>query len=267
MTFNHLQLNTSTLRDTAKVAELIKSYDLDFACLQEIAYPIGQVSPLKELLGDKLNYIDGVHFHYLPKNQSIGVAVVSKYPVIDVVRTYFNTPNFQPKTIKPEDEFSGTLLNDSAAEGFPGSRGIKHSIKSRCILSVLIETKVGLVRVVTTHFTVSDVCTETTQMFQMAQQVNSLVGNSMAVPTIFAADLNLRAQSYSVEKLKEVLTCHTQDLKDTLAVSHPAKKNNFPDGLAIDHVFSKGLKHEGTETLDIDYADHKAVLSRFSLGN
>jgi len=263
MKINHLQLNTSTLRDPRKIMDFIEEKKIDIACLQEICYPLNGNNPLANIVNKPFEYTEGVHFYYLPKNQTLGVGIISKFPIIDVIRTFYNTDNYQPKTIKPEDEFSGTVINDTPEDSLLGSRGIKHSIKSRCILSILVQTPFGIMRVLTTHFTVSDLCTETTQMYDMSQQLRSLIENSQDYPTILSGDLNIRAQSYSVMNLQQVLTCHTTDISDTLSKTHIAKQKDFPNGLAIDHVFSKNLKHLNTEALEVDFSEHKAIVTTF----
>jgi len=69
----------------------------------------------------------------------------------------------------------------------------------------------------------------------------------------------------SVEKIKEVLTCHTQEIKDTLSLTHQAKLSDFPQGLTIDHVFSTKLAHHGTQAVEVDFSEHKALISQFDL--
>lgn len=209
-------------------------------------------------------YIEGIHFHLLPKNQSVGVAIISKFPVLDSFSVYFNTPNYLPKKIG-ENDLLGEILNDVPADNLPGSRGLKHSVKSRCVLSNLIKVGETPVRLMTTHYTVSDLCTETEQMYKMSELIYSLVKNSKDIPTIFSADLNIRPQSYSVLMLSKVMKCHTLALTDTLAMTHVAKKKDFPQGLAIDHVFSKALEHKSTNTIDVTFSEHKALVSEFSL--
>lgn len=260
MIIKHLQLNTSVLRSPEKVAEFVEKNDTTIACLQEIAYPINGENPLVELLAKQnLHYIDGVHFHYLPKNQNIGVGIVSKFPVIDYLRFYYNTDTYLPKEISVDN------LIDDVPDNFPASRGLRNSIKSRCILVCLLQTPVGLVRVITTHYTVSDLCSETGQMFEMSKIIRSLIKSSNDIPTIFSTDMNVRFHSYSGYTLAEVMECHTKDFTDTLTSNHKAKVRDFPEGLAIDHVFSRGLKHMSSEAIEIDFSEHKAVVSEFEL--
>lgn len=267
MDIRHLQLNTSTQKSPNEIINFMGENRIDIACFQEICFPIGTENPLKPGLEQKgYNYIDGIHFHLLPKNQSVGVAIASKWPIIDYHCVYYNTPDYNPKEIKEHDLF-GEVLNDNPNDHFSGSRGLKHSIKSRCIISADVQTEAGVVRVMTTHYTVSDLCTETVQMFEMSQIINSLVKYSKDIPTIFSADLNIRAQSYSVTLIKEVLACHTEGLTDTLSSTHIAKKTDFPNGLAIDHVFSKNLKYNSTSTVEVSFSEHKALISEFSLNS
>lgn len=265
MDLKHLQLNTSILRQPQKVANFIIDNQIDFACLQEICYPIGGQSPLKDLVEpQKYFYAEGIHFHYQPNNQTLAVAIVSRYPIINFQTWYFNSLDFGPKNITAQDQLFGDLINNNFPD-YPASRGLINEVKSRCILSTLIQTPVGLIRVLTTHFTVSDLCVETSQMYQMSLMINSIIKNSSSVPTIFSADLNIRPQSYSVTKISEVLTCHTSEFTDTLSPTHKVKeKNIFPEGLAVDHVFSKDLKHLNTQKNIIDFSEHQALISEFS---
>lgn len=269
MRIKHLQLNTTVMKEPEKIADFIVDSEIDIACMQEICYEIKGKNKLQKLL-EKSNYhyVEGIHFHYLPKNQTIGVAIASKYPIKDYVKVYYNTDTYQPKNISDQDFLGNEIIEDDIkAEEFPASRGVKHAAKSRCILLALLETPKGRMRAVTTHFTVSDLCTETTQMYEMANLVTSLIQNAKPVPTIFSADLNIRAKSYSVQKLSEALTCHTADIVDTLSNKHVAKEKDFPKGLAIDHVFSADLQHNRTEAKEVDFSGHKAVVSEFEVSS
>jgi endonuclease/exonuclease/phosphatase family metal-dependent hydrolase len=262
MKIKHLQLNTTTLRAPNEIIEFINN-NIDIACLEEVTYPIGGESPILNLLNKDQHYTEGVHFKYIPKNIILANAIITKYPIIDEFRIYYNSDNYQPKVIRTEDEFSGTIIDESLTDNFPGSRGIKNSIKSRCILSTLIQTPSGLLRVLAIHYTVTDLCTETTQMYEMAMMINSIIGNSKDIPTIVSGDFNIREQSYSIKKIEEVLTCHTMDFKDTLSETHRAKLKDLPEGVGIDHVFSKGLKHISTDAIQVSFSEHKALVTEF----
>ena len=266
MNIKHLQLNTSILKQPQKVIDYIVDNNIDISCLQEICYPIGGVSPLKKLSeSNGYYYVEGIHFNYHPNNQTLAVAIVSKYPVIDFQTWYFNSPSFAPKDITASDQLFGDLINNNYPD-YPSSRGLINEVKSRCILSALVKTPSGLIRAVTTHFTVSDLCVETSQMYQMSQMINSIIKHAGQLPAIFSADLNVRAQSYSVSKISEVLACHTTSFTDTLSPTHKVKVQNiFPNGLAIDHVFSTGLKHLDTAEHIIDFSEHQAIISNFEL--
>lgn len=265
MKIKHLQLNTSLMKYPEKIVDFINKYDFDTVCLQEVYYPIGEENKVADLLQKKKYfYEEGLHFKYLVNEHNLAVGIVSKFPVLDVVRVYWNGKNYDAKEIDHED-FLGqeVIVDDMKTDEFPASRGIKHVTKSRCILMCLLDTPQGIIRVITTHFTVSDLCTEILQMYDIASLVTSLIKNSKDYPTIFSGDLNIRAQSYSVTKLREVLTCHTLELKDTLSKDHVAKQKDFPEGLAIDHVFSKGLKLKKVNTEEVDFSVHKAVIAEF----
>ncbi len=265
MKIKHLQLNTSTLKSPIDVSAFIKENEIDIACLQEIVYPIDGQNPLKPLVEENgYNYLEGVNYKYLPNNQIVAEAIVSKWPIIDYYVNFYNSPDFEPKIIKSEDML-GELVNDTAAMNFSGSRGVKHAVKSRCIVTAIIQAPEGIVRTITTHYSVSDLCTETIQMLEMSQMISSLVKYSKNIPTIFSGDLNIRVGSYSIAKLSEVMECHTKDLKDTLSLKHESKKKDFPEGLAIDHVFSKSLGHLSTKAIEVEFSNHKALVSEFDI--
>lgn len=263
MNLKHLQLNTSILRNPQKVTEFIIQNNIDIACLQEICYPVGDTSPLAELFHkQKYNYVEGIHFYYHPNNQTLAVALVSKYPIIDYQTWYYNTLDYNPKNITANDQLFGDLINHNYPD-YPASRGLVNEIKSRCLISALVQTPAGLLRLITTHFTVSDLCVETAQMYQMSLLINSVIRHSSPIPAIFSGDLNIRAKSYSVAKISEVLTCHTANLTDTLSPTHRAKQHDFPKGLAVDHVFSTRLKHLNTKQFIVDFSEHQALISNF----
>lgn len=266
MKIKHLQINTSISRSPEKVIEFIKNNNIDLACLQEVTYIEGSESPFKKLAVEMgYFYTEGVHFCQESNKQVLAVAIISRWPAIDFHVSYYNTSDYEPKLIKESDLIGKNILADNEkVDNFEGSRGLKHWLKSRGVLTVIVDTGDGLLRAITTHYTVSDHCTETIQMYEMSKLVKSLVKfSNQNIPTIFSGDLNIRPESYSVSKLSEVMNCHTSKIGDTLANGHIARQHGFPNGLAIDHVFSKGLKHQSTDTIEIDFSEHKAVVSEF----
>lgn len=265
MNIKHLQLNTSLLKQPEAILNFLTHRQIDIACFQEICYPIDTTNSFSVLLTQhNYSYIEGVHFHYHPNNQTLAVAIASRWPILDYSCWYYNTPTFSPKNIHPADQLFSDLINNNYPD-YPASRGLVNSVKSRCILSAVINTPSGPIRLLTTHFSVSDLCSETSQMYDMSQLIHSIVKHSKPIPTIFSADLNVRPQSYSVAKISEVLTCHTFHLTDTLSSTHKAKLHDFPQGLAVDHVFSCNLNHQGTEVVEIDFSEHRALVSNFVL--
>lgn len=268
MNLKHLQLNTSTLKSPNSVMEYIIKNNIDIACLQEIVYQSDQENPLKKLCAEAgFNYFEGVHFYYKDKNLIVAGAVISKFEISDYHVLYFNTPNYKPKIIA-EDDFVGTsLIADDTIQESMASRGLKHSIKSRSIPIVTLNIDNKPLRVYCLNFSVSSWATETEQMYSMAQMITSHIQFAKKMPIIASGDLNVQADSYSVGLLKTVLTHHTGLLSNTLSESHRALQTDFPEGLAVDHVFSSGLNHKNTKTEQIDFSDHKAVVSEFEMSN
>lgn len=267
MTIRHLQLNSSLLRAPEQVAKFIVDEKVDLACVQEILYPINGSSPLKSTI-EKVgyNYEEGVNFIDMNRGIITAEAIISRWTIIDCVRLYYNGVYYEPKTLTKSNVIGeGLVIGDTERADIdrPGSRGVRHSVKSRCFISALVETENQKIRLATTHFNVSDQCTETIQMYEMACMIRSFFVHAKELPIIFSGDLNVRPHAYSIAKLSEVLTCHTGKFTDTLAKDHSAKKISFPEGLAIDHVFSKKLNLKNIDMKEVDFSDHKAILSEF----
>ena len=267
MNIKHLQLNTSELAHPEKIAKYIVKNSFDTICLQEVRYPFEEKNPLVELLEQAgYHYREGINLKYMPTRRKYAVGIASKFPILDTVRVFWNGNNHEPKEINEGDFLGERIFEDhGAVHNYPGSRGIKHATKSSCNLMCLVKTPKGVLRLVTTHFIVSDLCTETQQMYDHATLLASMIKHSQDVPTILSADLNIRAESYSVLKLREVIDCHSLGLTDTLSKDHVAKAIDFPEGLAIDHVFSKGVTFKSITAVEIKFSDHKAIISEFSI--
>lgn len=195
------------------------------------------------------------------------MGIVSKWPIVDWQTIYYNSLTFEPKIISEAGLLGKEIMKDGEYKfNIPGSRGIKHWLKPRVILSVLLDINGKLVRIITTHYTVTDSCTETIQMYEMSLMIKSFIDHSnINIPCILSGDFSIRPVSYSINKISEAMTCHTKDFTDTLSKDHIAKKIDFPKGLAIDHVFSKGFKHIDTKALEIDLSVHKALISSFEI--
>jgi endonuclease/exonuclease/phosphatase family metal-dependent hydrolase len=260
----HLQLNTSILKHPEAIVDFIQEQGIQIACLQEIAYPINGKNRLQELCEARgLHYFEAVHFYYSDKNLTIGCAVVSTWPISDFEVLYFNTPDYQPKTISEQDSVGNALIWDENIIEPMASRGLKHSIKSRAVAVVTLETPAGSMRVYSMQYTVSSWATETEQMYKLTQLITSHLKFSKSLPTIASGDMNIQADAYSIRLLKTQLESHTSGLKNTLSDNHRALVKDFPKGLAVDHVFSKQLEHKSTQAVQVGFSDHKAIVSEF----
>jgi endonuclease/exonuclease/phosphatase family metal-dependent hydrolase len=266
MNIKHLQLNTSVLKHPQAIVDFIQAQGIQIACLQEVAYPTDGNNKLKELCEEKgLHYFEAVHFYYSDQKLTVGSAVVSSWPISDFEVLYFNTPDYQPKTISEQDSVGSTLIDDHDTREPMASRGLKHAIKSRAVAIATLQTPGGPVRVYCMHYTVSSWATETEQMYKLTQMITSHLQFSKSLPTIASGDMNIQADSYSVRLLKTQLEYHTGGLKNTLSDDHRALTTDFPEGLAVDHVFSKQLEHKDTKAVQVDFSDHKAIVSEFIL--
>lgn len=268
MNVKHLQLNTSVLKQPEAVVDFVQEQDVQVACLQEVAYPTGGANKLRELCDAKgWHYFEAVHFYYADRKLTVGCAVVSVWPISDFEVLYFNTPDYKPKTISEQDCVGSTLIDDDHIKEPMASRGLKHAIKSRAVIVVTLQTPAGPLRVYCLQYTVSSWATETEQMYQLSQMIASHLQFSKSLPTIASGDMNIQADSYSVRLLKTQLNHHTGELTNTLSKNHRALVHDFPNGLAVDHVFSKQLEHQDTQAIQVDFSDHQAIVSNFVLGD
>lgn len=266
MNVKHLQLNTSVMKHPEAIVDFIQEQDIQIACLQEVAYPTDGKHKFQELCEAKgLHYFEAVHFYYSDQKLTVGCAVASVWPISDFEILYFNTPDYQPKTISDQDSVGKALIYDEKIKEPMASRGLKHSIKSRAVAIATLETPAGAVRVYCMQYTVSSWATETEQMYKLTQMITSHLKFSRSLPTIASGDMNIQTDSYSVRLLKTQLGHHTGGLTNTLSDDHRALANDFPEGLAVDHVFSKLLQHKDTKAVQVDFSDHKAIVSEFVL--
>ncbi len=262
----HLQQNTFRLNQPHEVIDFFLDQKIDIANLQEINVPIDNQDLFSNICHKAgLHYIQELSWFDVDHNQALGNGILSRHPIVDYQCTYYNGTNFGPKHITT-NQLIGPMHDSEGQEiKIPGSRGIKYAIISSTILHALVQINHKLIRVINTHFPVSDNCTEIIPMYEMSQLIHSQITHSSNLPIIFAGDLNIRSSSYSVQLLSRVMDCHTQDITDTLSISHPVRSNDFPEGLAVDHVFSRGLSHIKTNTHQVDFSDHQALISDFTL--
>lgn len=259
----HLQCNTYSLRHPQKILEYFHSNQIDIATLQEISLPIEESNNFASLCqSQNLHYVQGVHWYDCETQKIFAVGILSRYSVLDYSCLYHNGENFGPKYITSSNLIDN--LEGLSSSQFSSSRGLRYSAVSTCIIQALLKINDQYLKVITTHYPVSDNCIEFPAMYELSHQIKSLVTHGSNLPIIFSGDLNIRTQSYSVRELSEVLTCHSGNLSDTLSDSHPVRNRDFPSGLAVDHVFSRGLIHHQTAANQVDFSDHKMVISHFS---
>ena len=265
MKIKHLQLNTSVLKNPEGIRNFVRSEDFDICNFQELVYYSDSPCVLHKIASELgLTFVEAINYTLMDdETKPVRISscgILTKFRVIDFQIYYCNTLDDKPKHLIAND-----LINDnSIITSFPASRGVKHSKKSRAILRCVLDTGDKIISDITCQFNVSDLCIETTQILEMAEKVASIVRNTSTIPTIFGGDINIRLQSYSGTVLKSIMQCHSEHFVDTLAPDHIAHKD-FPDGLAVDHVFSVGMKLDSIQAVDKGLSDHLAIVSQFEV--
>lgn len=261
----HLQLNTCSLQSPKDIVELLYKHDVDIACLQEVLYPSKIGNPLLSLLKDTgYKYIEAVGYYYNDIEQlTSATAIVTKLPVLDYHTLRYNTTDHAPKVLNEDDIIGSKLVNDHAVVESMASRGLKHAVKSMAVPVATLDIDSQPIRVYSMHLNVSSWATETMQMYDVAQGIHNHILSASSIPVILSGDFNLQQDSYSVKLISQALTYHCGNLNNTLHSTHKALEKDFPDGLAVDHVFSDKLQHLETRSYEVDFTDHHALISRF----
>lgn len=129
-----------------------------------------------------------------------------------------------------------------------------------------LKYKNQLVRNITSHFPVSFKCTETLQILRHARQVVDFIENIKPLPTIFSGDLNIHGQSNSVKLIETKMQRVSKDIINTMNPNLGSKLFlDEPNGLAVDHIFSKGFEVISCVCPVITISDHLPVVAELEL--
>lgn len=264
MNIKHLQFNTFLSKDIEQTINYILKNEIDIACLQEIKFD-NDICILENICVKNNLYVCFAKANsYIDIGLCEGVAIISKYKIIDWCRHYLNSKIHQPNILKSINEFGDSRYYPTP-KTHKFSRNIAFHDTATVILTANIDIKGEIVRIITTHYTVTDNCTEVYDMVNTSYKVKSIVENSFKLPTIFSGDLNIILNSCSGDILSSCMECHTDLLDNTLHHNHNAVRYN-PPGYAIDHVFSNGFGNtEKSKSEEVDFSDHNAILTIFNL--
>jgi endonuclease/exonuclease/phosphatase family metal-dependent hydrolase len=128
-------------------------------------------------------------------------------------------------------------------------------------------------RNITTHFTVSQKCTETLQMIQETQSVCDFLDNVKDIPTFFTGDLNIHQQAGCITNLKSKMQLVNQDSVNTLTpaihqIFEPKYQELDPglkNGLSVDYVFQKNIKIINSQIPNVEVSDHLPIVVEFEI--
>ncbi len=130
------------------------------------------------------------------------------------------------------------------------------------ILISVLQIKNITIRNITTHFHVTEKCTETLQTVEHAERVCNLLENSKPIPTILSGDFNIHPQSYSIKKISEYLEMVNKNCVNSLNPEiHPAIINgDLPNGVVVDYVFQTGFSVKTVDIPQITVSDHLPII-------
>lgn len=120
----------------------------------------------------------------------------------------------------------------------------------------LFEIDGKYLKVMTTQLCISYFCTDTLQRTQQAQEISEYIKSSSDIPTVFAGDFNITADSESMRIIcNSGLNLETLNLTNTLDESiHPifdparVMKGSANTGYGVDHILSKNIVNTNLTT-------------------
>jgi len=218
-----------------------------------------------ELIKSKFNF-EGVFipsFGLLNEDGSVGYfgnAVLSKLPIIDYGCLYD-----QPLQIL---DSSHELYRSQPTETLQKASRLIGSMKlPTTILYTVLQLGNVYIKNLTTHFRVTEKCTETLQTFEHAERILSFLDNSKAMPTILTGDFNIHPGSYSIFKISQKLQMANQNSRNSLNPEiHPAIFNgDLPQGILVDYIFYKDLVLRDVNLPKVTVSDHLPVVAKFDI--
>lgn len=87
------------------------------------------------------------------------------------------------------------------------------------------------------------------------------------MPTVLTGDMNIRNESMAIKILREKMTQHSENFRNTLSLSlHPlfVKEPHNP-GYGIDHIFTKDITVDSCQLREVEVSDHLPVVLDFNL--
>jgi endonuclease/exonuclease/phosphatase family metal-dependent hydrolase len=123
-----------------------------------------------------------------------------------------------------------------------------------------------LIRNITSHFSVSQRCTEILQMIQQGDQVIELYDQMAKYPTLFSGDLNIHQDSGVVQKLSTVFDIVNKGSINSLNKAiHPVFAYEKISDLKVDYIMQNGFKVIETHTPEITVSDHLPVIATLEI--
>ncbi len=186
-----------------------------------------------------------------------GAAVLSRFWITTEDKQYFGKQN---PTVLPHDYIS--FSDKPKYERYPYAW--KWSLP---FLVTQIHTENGIFRLLTVHFHVSYECFETLQIWEDAERVVEYLNSSGGMPTVLTGDMNIRNESMAIKILREKMTQHSENFRNTLCLSvHPlfVKEPHNP-GYGIDHIFTKDITVDSCQLREVKVSDHLPVVLDFNL--
>jgi len=266
-----LQLNTFNFHLPKKIIEFIEKNQPDIITLQEVS--TGELNNCED---KKTNFLETIKatFGYDGvfaasqgwvrndgKVSQCGNAILTKLNILDYSITF--QPSL-PTYCLYEHNHPYFHIEGNSWEA-KNSRYEYAFEQPKNIVTALLQTNSGeIIKVVTTHLTVSYGCMETLQTIEQTRFLLQGIAQSKPIPTILAGDFNIQPQSSSIQSIlssgfKHINNNSTNSLDRT--VHSLFQKEPLHKGLNVDYIFTKGFKDGSAEVLDTaGISDHAPVL-------
>ncbi len=241
-----LQWNIWYAEDIHNITQFLLEHPADIICVQELAinHPNQPVVDTPKYLAEKLGY--NYHYKHLPLNTTDGTPIMwadgifTKFPITNKRFVWINQPKGKGGY---DDEY-------------------------RAYVEITVEIGGKELTVATTHMSYTDGFYETANKKREANRLAEIIKDRRR-NYIFAGDLNVTPDSYTIEQINKHLEHAGPDFQQKTWTTKPFSYRGFEEtdlNWRLDYIFAtKDVKVLSAKILQTDYSDHLPIFAKLKL--
>ena len=267
-----IQLNCWMFHFFDEILDFCTAQDADIINLQEatsgyvLEFSNGQfLEELASKLGMKIIYAPWVGVENDERKVNwFGNAVLTRLEVLDYQIIWDKNNQDSPHFRSHEDHMTIEKLCEV-------DRNLAYPFvfkEPKNFISTTLKTPAGrILRNLTTHFTVTQMCTETLQTIQQSENITHFLVNSKQLPTIVTGDFNIQRSSASIRNLETALQIVNEDQNTLNPKVHAIFRKNkeHSAGLSIDYILQSGIDVKTCTISQASISDHLAIVMEFEV--